>query len=221
MNEVSGQFSSALRGYNRAEVDARVGALAQQVDALQAHLASLQTAYQRSTSDSEEQRALIADLQAQIAELGATGYTGLGLRVEKSLKVAEDHAQNLMAQADIDAERLRRSTEAETKRLLDQAQARADELVTSATEQAETLLGGAREEAERLSAEVRRESERVLREAKEASELLQSGSVRDSTAALETARSEAAALLDGKPMLVSLDQELDIQETLLRASLML
>ena len=32
---------------------------------------------------------------------------------------------------------------------------------------------------------------------------------------------EAAALLDGKPMLVSLDQELDIQETLLRASLML
>lgn len=31
----------------------------------------------------------------------------------------------------------------------------------------------------------------------------------------------AAALLDGKPMLVSLDQELDIQETLLRASLML
>src|SRR6218665_689994 len=139
VSEAESHFSSAIRGYNRAEVDARVSALSQHISTLQTHLDSLQSAYQQSVSSSEEQQSLIGDLQEQVAELGASGYSGLGLRVEKSLKLAEDHAQNLMAQADLDAERLRRTTEAETTRLLTQAQARADELLSSATQQSETM----------------------------------------------------------------------------------
>ena len=111
MSEPAQQFSPAFRGYNRDEVDERVGALTGHIATLQSHLESLQQAHRQASHAGDEQRQLIADLQEQVAELGASGYSGLGLRVEKSLQVAEDHAQRLMAQADLDAEKLRRSSE--------------------------------------------------------------------------------------------------------------
>ena len=163
---------------------------------MQSHLESLQAAHQQEAENGRQQQTLITDLQDQVAELGATGYSsGLGLRVEKSLQVAEDHAERLMAQADLDAERLRRSTETETQRLLVQAQARADELVVSATEQAEILITSARNDIARQAADASTEQERLLTEAREAAAHAHSSTARSVTERLEAADHDARARL--------------------------
>ncbi len=143
-------FAIAVRGYNKAQVDERVTELQQQLQQANEHLSALQQAYKDSSREADSQRQLITELQEQLETLGATGYTGLGLRVEKSLQMAEDIAQRLITQAEVDADKLRGQTEAETSRLLRSAQEQADHLIRTATEQADILTDAARNDAAEL-----------------------------------------------------------------------
>src|SRR5690625_7231868 len=91
-------FPVSFRGYDRDQVDTHLRSLTQHLGTLENHVASLQSAFQTAQQEAEKNRALAADLQEQVNELGATGYTGLGLRVEKSLRHAEAHAERLLSQ---------------------------------------------------------------------------------------------------------------------------
>ena len=58
-------------------------------------------------------QAVAEDLQAELDEVGSPTYSGLGTKLENTLRVAEEQSPRLISQADIDAEKLRASVLAE------------------------------------------------------------------------------------------------------------
>ncbi|MCB1282142.1 MAG: DivIVA domain-containing protein, partial [Salinibacterium sp.] len=136
-------FSTAMRGYNREEVDSA--------------LQDLRRALNKANSDKAENAkeikrlgAMVADLQAEIDEIGRPTYTGLGTRLENVLRVAEEQSTRLISQADIDAEKLRSSVQGEVSALKVAAMEEADRIVAEAKAKAVDMVDSARKEAEGL-----------------------------------------------------------------------
>src|SRR5690606_20458575 len=90
LTDLTSRFSRSMRGYRVDEVDQYVAKVESELADLRAHVEDLRRAHTALGATNEEQVRLIAELQEQVEELGATGYSGLGLRVEKSLQIAED-----------------------------------------------------------------------------------------------------------------------------------
>ena len=99
-------FSTELRGYKKDEVD-------QVVQKLRAELAAAQSDKAEQAKEMKRLQAVAEDLQAELDEVGSPTYSGLGTKLENTLRVAEEQSLRLISQADIDAERLRASVQAE------------------------------------------------------------------------------------------------------------
>ena len=93
-------FSTELRGYRKDEVDSVVSELRR--DLLKAT-----TEKNDQTKEIKRLQAVAEDLQAELDEVGSPTYSGLGTKLESTLRVAEEQSTRLISQADIDAERLR------------------------------------------------------------------------------------------------------------------
>jgi DivIVA domain-containing protein len=153
-------FRTVLRGYDPAEVDARLRALSQQAGNAQAANDELAKARAQAQQLAEQVRALQAEVAAakrqprpDAAPVQAT-FTDLGARIGQMLSLAEEEAADLRekARAEADAHRQsvhdavakvqadaeqhaadRRSvTDAEVSRLLEDAKRRADEMLDDA-----------------------------------------------------------------------------------------
>lgn len=155
-------FSTELRGYKKDEVD-------QVVTGLRSDLAKANAEKAEQQKEMKRLQAVAEDLQAELDEVGSPTYSGLGTKLENTLRVAEEQSLRLISQADIDAEKLRASVQSElaqqraevdehAARLVSDAQAQVDAILGDANEQASSTLARAREEAETLVADATREA---------------------------------------------------------------
>ncbi len=82
----------------------------------------------------------IDELSAEIEEVGSPTYSGLGTKLENTLRVAEEQSTRLIAQADIDAEKLRAGVAGEIEKVKKAAAQQAERLIADATARATTML---------------------------------------------------------------------------------
>ena len=118
-------FGSEMRGYRRDDVDRAFGDLKR----------DLVKAMAERTEANKEVKRLLAindDLQAELDEAGSPTYSGLGTKLESTLRVAEEQATKLIAQADMDADAVRLGAQAEADRLTRESTATAERLVAEA-----------------------------------------------------------------------------------------
>jgi DivIVA domain-containing protein len=168
------EFSQAFRGYDREEVD----------KTLQGLRRDLITANVKGTEAGKEVKRLVAridELNAEIEEVGSPTYSGLGTKLENTLRVAEEQSTRVIAQADIDAEKLRVSAAAEF-----------DKVRRDATEQAERILSDASVKAARMREEVRSEVDGLLERAQDARENLLQDAVQEAALIRGAVATEAA-----------------------------
>ena len=87
-------FTTAMRGYNRDEVDSAI-------QDLRRELIKANTDKAESAKEIKRLSATVDDLQAEIEETGSPTYSGLGSKLENILRVAEEQSTRLISQADI------------------------------------------------------------------------------------------------------------------------
>ena len=89
-------FAQAFRGYDKDEVDKVVQALRR--DLIQANTQGVESA-----KEVKRLTARIDDLNAELEEVGNPTFTGLGAKLENTLRVAEEQSQRVIAEAEVDA----------------------------------------------------------------------------------------------------------------------
>ena len=136
-------FSTAMRGYNRDEVD-------NAVQGLRRELIKANSDKVEATKEVKRLKATVEDLQAEIEETGSPTYSGLGTKLEQTLRVAEEQSTRLISQADIDAERLRSSVRGEIEALRVEAVEAAEHIIAEANATAAETVERAAAEAEEL-----------------------------------------------------------------------
>src|SRR5690554_6588559 len=147
-----------MRGYHREEVDAALQNLRREVIKANSDKAE-------ATKEIKRLTATVADLQAELDETGTPTYSGLGTKLENTLRVAEEQSTRLISQADIDAEKLRSSVQAEVHKLKLDASEAAQKLVADANRRADAMLDAAREESEETAARAKKQADLLVQDA--------------------------------------------------------
>ena len=151
-------FEVVRRGYDPAQVDRRLTALATEL------------ATHRSRADEAERR--IQELHtAPVEEPAAPSFAGLGARIEKMLGLADEEAQHVRATAAEDALSHRALTEQDADKLRQDAERYAKERRTDV----DTEAAGVIQEAKRAADTLRDESERDAKARREEAEALFEG----------------------------------------------
>src|SRR3954466_10543259 len=99
-----------MRGYKKDAVDAAIQELRRELIKANADRAE-------ALKEAKRIAAVAEDLQAELDETGTPTYSGLGSKLENTLRVAEEQATRLISHADIDAERLRSAIQGEAQRV--------------------------------------------------------------------------------------------------------
>ena len=133
-------FTTAMRGYNRDEVDSAI-------QDLRRELIKANTDKAEATKEIKRLTATVEDLQAEIEETGSPTYSGLGSKLENILRVAEEQSTRLISQADIDAEKLRNGVQGEIHTLRVESVEAAESIVADAHATASGMLDAAHAEA--------------------------------------------------------------------------
>ena len=111
------EFTQVFRGYDRDEVDKVIQGLRRDVITSNNHATE-------AAKDIKRLNARIDELSAELEEVGSPTFSGLGTKLENTLRVAEEQSTRLIAQADIDAEKLRSSASGEVEKIRSQATTR-------------------------------------------------------------------------------------------------
>ena len=93
-------FTQVFRGYDKDEVD-------QAIQDLRRELINSNTQSADQAKELKRLQLRIDELNAEIEEVGSPTYSGLGTKLENTLRVAAELSTRILAQADIDAEKLR------------------------------------------------------------------------------------------------------------------
>src|SRR5690554_3090626 len=147
-----------MRGYHREEVDAALQNLRREVIKANSDKAE-------ATKEIKRLTATVADLQAELDETGSPTYSGLGMKLENTLRVAEEQSTRLISQADIDAEKLRSTVQAEVTALREEVAVHAETILAEATAKADATLAAAQEEAAELIAAANSQAELTTQDA--------------------------------------------------------
>ncbi len=154
------EFTTELRGYKRSEVDEALGEL-------RGELIKANKDRARAFEDLKKAQEELAGLSATARESSSPSYSGLGGRLEATLRIAEEQATRIISQADIDADLIHDRAKRESEELLQQARQDAKRLVDDATSQATATLTEAQTTAEAMLADATEEAERTKQEAVE------------------------------------------------------
>jgi DivIVA domain-containing protein len=144
-------FALALRGYDRAAVDAYVERVTRIVAELEASRSPREAVRQALERVGEE----TTDILRRAHDTG-----------EEITSKARAEAEELRARTEADADELRSRTKAETDELRTRTATAAEALSAESREEAEARLTKAREEAEALDVSSREEAERMLENSK-------------------------------------------------------
>ena len=137
------QFTIAFRGYEKDEVDRVMAEMRAELEHVREYNFS-------ASGEVEGLKSELEALKAKVRKGGAPGYAELGAQFEQTLRLAEDQAKKLVADAGQDAIRIRETAKAESEQLTRKAQERADRVMADA----DAKLNEARLDAERLAAEI-------------------------------------------------------------------
>ena len=192
------RFASAVRGYDRMQVDDYVERLHQWIEQADARAQQCEAAAARANAETEQFRRRLASVDAGSLTATPESLKSLGDRVEKIMQSSFQDAEEIRQRAEDAARATTTAAEAAATRVMEQATARAEELSRAAEElfvQAQEALTGAgaaaadQLDAARATANAEREKlvERALAEAREMDKR---------TRAEEAARREQLAVLE-------------------------
>src|SRR4029453_6693642 len=148
------EFTQVFRGYDKDEVDKSLNGLRRDIINANNQLAE-------QSKESKRLLARIEELTAELEEGGSPTFSGLGTKLENTLRVAEEQSTRLIAQADIDAEKLRRAAEDEAHLMRSDAHELAERTLTEARAQANRVLENARAEVDDMVSPAQRASEQL------------------------------------------------------------
>ncbi|GAA4242520.1 hypothetical protein GCM10022254_75850 [Actinomadura meridiana] len=162
LQEDTYEFEIVMRGYNRRQVDDYIARFVHKNRELEARLA-------RAHDDSERLRREMAELREARKPTG----DDLSDRLRQIINLAEDEAQDKVAQAEAKGAEIREDAEHESNRIIDdarshadknlaQAQEKADNVLDSAERESASVLSAAKQEAEQTVTSARLEAERTL-----------------------------------------------------------
>lgn len=135
-------FDIVMRGYDRDQVDKTLNEMRLEIE----HL----TEYNESAaSEIATLKAEVENLKEQVKKGGPNGYAALGAQFEQTLRLAEEQAKKMIADAGQDALRIREEAKGEADLLRRTAKDKADRVV----QEAEIRMEEARLEAERKNGE--------------------------------------------------------------------
>jgi cell division septum initiation protein DivIVA len=156
--ETEYDFGSEMRGYRRDAVD-------RALQELRRELIAANTGRADSVKELTRLHAVVDDLQAELDEVGRPTYTGLGSKLEQTLRLAEEQSMRLISEADLEAEKVRTSAQRASQQLHAEATQRSEQLLTDATARANQLIDTAASEAENTLARARVEADSLVTEA--------------------------------------------------------
>lgn len=153
-------FDTAVRGYNRVQVQEYMARTNKALAALEQHLQVARADAERARSEAdaahaEVERARSAPVEAKPVHEEVSG------RLSQILKLAAEEADQERATADAEIAKLRAESKAEAEALLSEARAEAEREVAEARETAERELSEARARAEHDLSAAREEAERL------------------------------------------------------------
>src|SRR4051794_30240797 len=147
-----------MRGYNREEVDRAVKDLRRELISANSANNDTQKELKRLSAQAEE-------LSAELEEAGSPTYSGLGHRLENTLRIAEQQATRRIAQAAIDAGRLRSGVQADVDGLKREAAGPGEPPPPGARNRAEDMLEAARAEVDDMTPRAQDAAEQALQDA--------------------------------------------------------
>jgi cell division septum initiation protein DivIVA len=202
-------FATALRGYERNQVDDYLAQRDKDVAALRAELADLRAERDRAVAEVDSTGKELRDVRAKSAHLEpAAKEDSFGFRAEKLLRIAEQEASEIRSSASRESTNIieKARTEAEAHRheveqtlitrasLLEQQSAKRSAALQEREQQISEQLAAAREQAEQLQANARRVAERLREESEEAAEQTRQRAEADARRRLDDAAKEISRL---------------------------
>jgi cell division septum initiation protein DivIVA len=155
MNETPPAFDIVLRGYERRQVDEHLATLVNE-----------RLTAERRASDLEKQvTRLRTEAAANKSEATEPTYAGLGARVEKILRLAEEEARDVAAEAKAAGERERQKAAEDAKQIRALAEEDGKRKVAEGEKQAERLLEQSRKQATQIRTEATDEATAKLSQA--------------------------------------------------------
>lgn len=153
-------FDSAVRGYNKRQVNDHVIRLQRRVRDLEDHLT-------RAIESEEQAHAELAEAQGVPAPKPV--HEEVSERLSQILKLAAEEAEQARVKAENEIAYKRQTSEREMAALVRDSRAEAEAMVRDAREEAESLVQEAQDKATRLVADAQDEAETSVRNAQERS----------------------------------------------------
>ena len=202
-------FATALRGYERNQVDDYLAQRDKETAGLRAELADLRAERDRAVAEAESTGKELREARAKSAHLEpAAKEDSFGFRAEKLLRIAEQEAAEIRSSASRESASIveKARTEAEGHRheveqtlitrasLLEQQAAKRSAALQEREQQIADQLAAAREQAEQLQDNARRVADRLREESEEAAELTRKRAEVDARRRLDDATKEISRL---------------------------
>lgn len=181
-------FAIVMRGYDRNQVEARLGQLERSLREARARVEDLDA---RSLQLAER----LSETHRQLREGQRPSFTGVGARIEQLLTLAEEQAAAMVAEATAEAADVR----ADAQAVLGEARAGADrevqEVRETARREAEEMLSRAREESQQRRSDLAAELDRTRADAEQDIAQRHQGGMEQAEAALIEAEARAATAM--------------------------
>jgi len=132
-------FSSAVSGYSRREVDSYLSQL-------QTRIAELEAYSSGAIKEQTVLREKVEELQTQLKTAQSPGYAKLGQQFEETMRLAETEASRLVQAATKEALRIREETRAETDQKIYDSDKFANQVLVKAEREAKALTRKAEQE---------------------------------------------------------------------------
>lgn len=195
-NEDAVTFDTALRGYDRRQVEDRLSFLRAELTAAEEGLRASQHRTSALESDLEQVRTELQQAHAQLAQRSDTDMeNSFGFRVERILRLAEAEAKQVRGRAENEAKELLKQAAAdveERRQQVEQELATRIEAAERDVTQREAAVAQRERQVEADAATVRRESAELRETARREVEALR----KDAWAEVEELRTEAHAEAD-------------------------
>ncbi|MBC7443075.1 MAG: hypothetical protein H7311_11270, partial [Ramlibacter sp.] len=187
MSDDEADFTQVFRGYDKDEV-------AKAIQSLRRELIQANTQNAEAGREVKRLAARIDDLNAEIEEVGSPTFSGLGTKLENTLRVAEEQSTRVIAQADIDAEKLRAATTDEVQLLRHNALEQAERTLSDAAVKARRVLDDVRVEADDVRARAQDDQAQIVQDAVRDASLIRGAVATEAAEARARVKREVAAI---------------------------
>ena len=159
------EFPTVFRGYDPVQVDQHVAALQQAADAARqeaaastVELTKLRQSHEQLSSELDDQRRSLSELEEQARKVSSPTFADLGERIGAMLGLADEEAGAIRAAAADDVEQARRAADDDAALVRAEADRYAEELRNRAEVEASQAVARAKQEADSIIDDAAREA---------------------------------------------------------------